>query len=262
MCEIIYGAQCYDIYGTLLLRFRQPVLMANGDIHEAELEARNYRMKQVIELYEDGDHAWKVERDTLREANNELKEANDKLRKDLADMTRNRDMLAQPLRREIQKLTIALGKERVGKATVMKANFHLQRQLQDVRSILEKHCDQVQLHVTDLGAVLSRKRLHSASADSVVAINDDDDGVSPVKRELSDRSSSSDDDLPPAFPWEDTPAAEGSASGGRRFYQNGRRVLVPRRMHGVSSSSSAAAAPSSSSQLSNDESNNLEEDNE
>ena len=115
------------------------------------LRPRNYRMKQVIELYEDGDHAWKVERDTLREANNGLKEANDKLRADLADMTRNRDMLAQPLRREIEKLKIALGKERVGKATVMKANFHLQRQLQDVRLILEKHCDHLAPSITLTG---------------------------------------------------------------------------------------------------------------
>ena len=218
--------------------------MANSDIHEAEIEARNYRMKQVIELYEDGDHAWKVERDTLREANTELKEANDKLRKDLADMAKSRELLAQPLRREIEKLKIDLGKERVAKATVMKSNFHLQRQLQDVRKVLETHCSQVQLHVTDLRAVLSRKRLYSNSADNNVN-DDDDDGVIPVKRERSDRSSSSDDDLPAAFPWEDSPVAEGSASGGRRFYQNGRRVLVPRRMH--STSSSAAAAPSSPS---------------
>ena len=221
--------------------------MANADIHEAEIEARNYRMKQVIELYEDGDHAWKVERDTLRQANSDLAEANDKLRKDLADMAKSRDLLAQPLRREIEKLNIDIGKERVAKATVMKSNFHLQRQLQEVRRVLETHCNQVQLHVTDLRAVLSRKRLHSNSADNNVVSNndDDDDGVSPVKRERSDRSSSSDDDLPAAFPWEDTPVAEGPASGGRRFYQNGRRVLVPRRMH--STSSSAAAAPSSPS---------------
>ena len=215
----------------LLLRFRQPVLMANGDIHEAELEARNYKMKQVIELYEDGDHAWKTERQCLREANTGLKEANDKLRADLQDMARNRDLLAQPLRREIEKLKILLAKERVGKATVMKANFHLQRQLQDIRGILETHCDQVRLHVNDLGAVMSRKRTHSASADTVDVNDDDDDddGVS-VKRERSDRSSSSDDDLPPAFTGRDTPAAGSSVSGGRR-------VLVGRRNCGVSSSS-------------------------
>ena len=232
----------------LLLRFRQPVLMANGDIHEAELEARNYKMKQVIELYEDGDHAWKTERQCLREANTGLKEANDKLRADLQDMARNRDLLAQPLRREIEKLKILLAKERVEKAIVMKANFHLQRQLQDIRGILETHCDQVRLHVHDLGAVMSRKRTHSASVDTV-DVNDDDDGVS-VKRERSDRSSSSDDDLPPAFTVRDTPAAGSSVSGGRR-------VLVGRRNCGVSSSS--AVAPSPLLELSN-ESNIVEDE--
>ena len=226
----------------LLLRFRQPVLMANSDIHEAELEARNFKMKQVIELYEDGDHAWKTERQCLREANTGLKEANDKLRADLQEMARHRELLTQPLRREIEQLKISLAKERVGKATVMKANFHLQRQLQDIRGILETHCDQVRLHVHDLGAVMSRKRKYSASADNVDD-DDDDDGVS-TKKERSDRSSSSDDDLPPAFTVKDTPAAGSSVSGGRR-------VLKVRRNSGATASSAIAPSSSSSSDLCN-----------
>ena len=233
------------------------MLMANADIHEAEIEARNHRMKQVIELYEDGDNAWKVERDALRQANADLAEANEKLRKDLAEMAKHRDVLAQPLRREVQKLKMEVGRERVAKATVMKKNFELQRQLQDVRKVLETHCSQVQLHVTNLGAVLSRKRQYSNSAENNVN-DDDDDGVAPVKRERSDRSSSSDDDLPAAFPWVDRPVAEGSASGGYYLHQNGRRVFVPRRMH--STSSSAAAEPSSPSfeLVNNDEEDNTE----
>ena len=222
----------------LLLRFRQPVLMANSDIHEAELEARNFKMKQVIELYEDGDHAWKTERQCLREANTQLKEANDKLRADLQELARHRELLTQPLRREIEQLKISLGKERVGKATVMKANFHLQRQLRDIRSILETHCDQVRLHLHDLGAVMSRKRTYSASADNVDD-DDDDDSVS-AKKERSDRSSSSDDDLPPAFTVKDTPAAGSSVSGGRR-------VLKVRVRRNSGATSSSAVAPSSSS---------------
>ena len=88
--------------------FRKPVLMANADIHEAEIEARNHRMKQVIELYEDGDNAWKVERDALRQANADLAETNDKLRKDLAEMEKHREVLAMPLRRQVAQLKVEI----------------------------------------------------------------------------------------------------------------------------------------------------------
>ena len=230
--------------------FRQPVLLSNGDMHEAELEARHYKMKQVIELYEDGEHVWQTERTCLRQANTEFKEANDKLRAELHDLTRNRDLLAQPLRREIEQLKIALGKERLAKAQVMRRNFHLQKQLIDISSVLDKHCDQVQLHMHELGAVMSRKRNYSSCA-SNNSTTDNDDGVA-TKRERSERSSSSsDDDLPPAFTGNDTPAAGSSVTGGRR-------ALGLRRNCGVTSSSSVVPPPPSD--LRNvDDSNNAED---
>ena len=160
----VYGAYSYNLRYVIFTFFRQPVLLSNADMHEAELEARNFKMKQVIQLYEDGDHVWQTERTCLREANTEFKEANDKLRAELQELTRNRDLLAQPLRREIEQLKIALGKERLAKARVMKRNFHLQRQLIDITAVLDTHCDQVQLHVHEVGAVMSRKRTYSASA--------------------------------------------------------------------------------------------------
>ena len=177
---IFYGGYSYNLRYVIITFFRQPVLMSNSDIHEAELEARNFKMKQVIELYEDGDHAWKTERTCLREANTELAEANDKLRSDLQEMARHRDLLAQPLRREIEQLKIAVGKERLAKAKVMKRNFDLQRQLIDITALLDKHYDQVQLHIHEVGAVMSRKRTYSASASA-----DNDDGVA-TKRERSE----------------------------------------------------------------------------
>ena len=103
-------------------------------MHEAELEARHSKMKQIIETYEDGEHAWRTERGHLRQANMDFKEENDRLRKELQELKSHRDLLAQPLKREIEQLKTALAKSRLAKAEVMKKNFELQKQLIDVTS--------------------------------------------------------------------------------------------------------------------------------
>ena len=68
-CFTVYGVWDGDGDFTVIICFTvcflfcsQPCVLSNADLHEAEMETRNYRRKQVVEMYEDGEEEWREER--------------------------------------------------------------------------------------------------------------------------------------------------------------------------------------------------------